>query len=329
MAKTKVGTVVSWEQTTPLLAVFHLMPEQGAQFPAYKAGQYIALRRDDCLLTKKVVGDGGKVEYVPHLDDQGKQKRGPVTHSYSIASAPFETIQNKYLEFYVILEKNEKGVPGRLTESLFRMRPDADNKLIYYDIITGVFTLDKRAEGADTVIFVGTGTGVAPFVSMIKQLNFEASQRGKGGGTRYILVHANRTLEELDYFKEMTAIEAEKRLNFTYIPSVSRPTERDKNNAKMGKGRANNVLRRMFGMPLKEEQDVIDAEAQKGDVAKAKAALERTIKPILPESIKSEEFQRSLNPSNAVVMTCGNVYLMEDIKTIAEANGIRFEKEDW
>jgi hypothetical protein len=30
-----------------------------------------------------------------------------------------------------------------------------------------------------------------------------------------------------------------------------------------------------------------------------------------------------------VVLTCGNPYLMADIKFIAETNGMRFEKEDW
>ena len=328
MAKTKVGTIGSWHQSTPLLAIFHLMPEEGAQFPPYKAGQYIALRRDDCLLTKKAVCEGGKVEYVPNLDDQGNQKRGPVTHSYSISSAPFETIQNKSLEIYIILEKNDKGVPGRLTESMFRMDPKGDNKMAYYDIITGVFTLDKRAVGCRNVIFVGTGTGVAPFASMIKQLDFEASQ-GKRDEVHYIMLHTNRTYEELDYYEKMSAIEAANRFNFTYIPTVSRPTQRDVDDLRMGKGRANNVLRRIFDMPTKEEQDLKDVKARKEDPAKAKAALERTVKPVLPEQISAKELQASMNTSDTVIMTCGNVFLMEDIKTIADANHIRFEKEDW
>ena len=67
------------------------MPEGVSKFPSYKAGQYMALQRNDCRLTKKVVGDGKKVEYTTVLDAQGVPKRGVVTHSYSIASAPFET----------------------------------------------------------------------------------------------------------------------------------------------------------------------------------------------------------------------------------------------
>ena len=94
-----------------------------------------------------------KVEYLTVLDTQGIPKRGAVTHSYSIASAPFETEEKGYLEFYVILEIDEKGVKGRLTESMFRMSPDADNKMVYYEKIAGDFTLDKRAAGFEECDF--------------------------------------------------------------------------------------------------------------------------------------------------------------------------------
>ena len=327
MAKTNIGTVVHFDKTSPLLAIFHLMPHNGSRFPDYKAGQYIALRRNDCRLTKKIIAPDKKVTYLPNLDENGKQKRGPVTHSYSIASAPFETSQNAYLEFYVILEKDEKGEPGRLTESMFRMDPQGDNQLVYFDRITGDFTLDKRAPGFKNVLLVGTGTGVAPFVSMIKQLHFEASQ-GKDQGVKYTLVHANRTYEELDYYKELSAMEADERFDFVYLSSVSRPTPRDHSDSTMGKGRANNLLRHIFDMPLKEEQDLRDA-AGEGDVAKAKAALERTVRPVLPERFSRKELQERIEPAHSVIMTCGNPFVMADIKTIADAVHIRFEKEDW
>lgn len=303
------------------------MPEEGSLFPDYKAGQYIALRRNDCRLTKKEISPDKKVSYLPVLDENGNQKKGPVTHSYSIASAPFETSLNRHLEFYVILEKDEKGEPGRLTESMFRMDPQGDNQLIYYDRITGDFTLDKRAEGVQNVLLVGTGTGVAPFVSMIKQLHFEACQ-GKDRGVKYTLVHANRTYEELDYHKELSTMEAAERFDFIYLPSVSRPTPRDYNDPKIGKGRANNLLRHIFDMPLKEEQDLQEATRER-DVSKAKAALERTVRPVLPQRFSRKGLQERIEPAHSVIMTCGNPFFMADIKTIADAVHIRFEKEDW
>jgi ferredoxin-NADP reductase len=310
-----------------VLAVFRLWPEAGSKFPPYKGGQYMALQRNDCRLTKKVVKDGGKVEYATVLDADGKPKRGPVTHSYSICSAPFETEQNGWLEFYVILEM-EGGVPGRLTESMFRMKQGADDKMVYYEKIAGDFTLDKRAAGFKNVILVGTGTGLAPFRSMVKQLDFEAGA-GKRDGVRYTLLHTNRTYEELDYYQELLDIEAAGRFDFVYVPSVSRPTQRDLDDPKLGQGRANNVLRHLLELPIKEQQDLDEIAAQGGDTAKAKAALDKTIKPALPKKFSLDGLRNRFDPSSTVVITCGNPWSMEDIKYAAEKRGMRFEKEDW
>jgi ferredoxin/flavodoxin---NADP+ reductase len=328
MAEKKIGTVNHWRYSSDILAVFRLFPEGASRFPGYKAGQYMALQRNDCRLTKKVVGDGRKVEYPNVLDPQGNPKRGAVTHSYSIASAPFETEEKGYLEFYVILEIDEKGVKGRLTESMFRMSPDADNKMVYYEKIAGDFTLDKRAAGSKNVILVGTGTGLAPFISMAKQLDFEAKS-GASNAVKYTLLHTNRTYEELDYYQDLLDIEAAQRFDFVYVPSVSRPTQRDWDDPKLGRGRANNMLRYLLGMPLKEEQDLQQAMGNGGDVAKAKALLEKTIKPALPKHLTSETLRARMDPTTSVVITCGNPWSMEDIKYAAETTGMRFEKEDW
>jgi ferredoxin-NADP reductase len=327
MADKKIGTVTDWKYSSDVLAIFRFMPEAGSKFPTYKAGQYMALQRNDCRLTKKIVKDGGKVEYVTVLDDQGKPKRGPVTHSYSICSAPFETEQKSWLEFYVILEV-EGGVPGRLTESMFRMKPGGDDKMVYYEKIAGDFTLDKRAAGFKNVILVGTGTGLAPFRSMVKQIDFEAAS-GKNDGVKYTLLHTNRTYEELDYYQELLEIEAAGHFDFVYVPSVSRPTARDVSDPKLGQGRANNVLRYLLDLSIKEQQDLDEIAAKGGDTAKAKAVLEKTVKPTLPKKVSRAALRSRFDPSSTVVVTCGNPWSMEDIKYAAEARGMKFEKEDW
>ena len=150
------------------------------------------------------------------------QKRGPVTHSYSISSAPFETQRDGHLELYVVLEEDEWGYGGRLADSLFHIRTLVDDKVGYVDRIVGDFTLDKRARGFRNVVMVGTGTGLAPFAAMIKQLHHEAGE-GKRDAERYTLFHANRTPEELAYHKELLFIQAAGSFDFTYVPSVSRP----------------------------------------------------------------------------------------------------------
>ncbi|MCZ6774868.1 MAG: hypothetical protein O7D34_00245 [Ignavibacteria bacterium] len=328
MAQKKAGTVVYRNNLSPILAIYRLIPESGSKFPDYHPGQYIALRREDCKLTKKIQGPDGQPHYVPDLDEFRNQRRGAVTHSYSISSAPFETIQKGFLEFYVILEMHEGGIPGRLSESLFQVDPQQDNKIIYFDKITGDFRLEKRASGFENVVLVGTGSGLAPFASMIKELHFDATQ-GKRDGVKYTLFHANRGYQELGYHRELCEIKASQRFDFLYVASISRPSPQDLNDAKLGRGRANNLLRYVFEMPLKEEQDLKEASARGEDTAKAKAMLDRTVKPELPQHISREMLLERMPPERTVIMCCGNPLSMTDVKYIADANRIQFEKEDW
>lgn len=328
MAERRTGIVVYARQSSPILSIFRLMPEAGSSFPDYKAGQYIALRREDCRLTRRVVGADGLPHFVPDLDEAGRQKRGPITHSYSISSAPCETKEKGFLEFYVVLERDEHGDPGRLTESLFRVHPSEDESVGYVSRIVGDFTLDKRAAGFKSVLLVGTGTGLAPFVSMIKQLAFETS-RGTRPDVRYTLLHTNRTREEMAYHEEMAAIEAGRRFDFLYLPSVSRPSPVDLEDPRLGRGRANNLLRHLFDMPLKEQEELEEAASNGKALAAARDALERMTRPVLPRHVSREELRRRLDPAHTVILTCGNAQVMADIKRIADVNGIRFEKEDW
>jgi ferredoxin-NADP reductase len=327
MAERKTGTVVHWQHLSPALSIFRLMPEEGSSFPEYKAGQYIALRREDCRLTKRVLGEDGKHHYVPDVDEARNRKFGPVTHSYSISSAPFETARDRYLEFYVVLETGACDEPGRLTESLFRIHPGEDDKVGYVNRIVGDFTLDKRTVGARSVVFVGTGTGLAPFAAMVKQLDFEAGQ-GRGTDLRYTVFHANRTREELAYHDDLLAAEAARRIDFVYVPSVSRPTPQDREDTSLGTGRGNNVLRHVFGMPLKEEDELRQAEGGP-DAARAAAALEKAVRPVLPRHVSREALLARFDPAETVILTCGNPLAMADIKYIADTNRIRYEKEDW
>ena len=304
------------------------MPENGSRFPDYVAGQYIALRRDRCRLTKRSVGPDARACYVPDLDESGQPKLGPVTHSYSIASAPFETREDGCLEFYVVLEKDEHGTLGRLSSSFFEMESFSDGKVTYVNRITGNFTLEKTAAGFNSVLLVGTGTGVAPFVSMIKQLHHEAS-RGHVTPVQYTLLHTNRTFEELAYHKELLDIEASQCFDFLYLASVSRPTERDIGDPQLGRGRANNLLRHLFGMSLKEEEDVAATITHGADPSRARAALENVVAPALPSHVSRSELRKRFESSRLILLTCGNPSSMEDIQYVADTHRIPFEKEDW
>ena len=328
MAERKVGKVIYRQAFSPILELFRIVPEDGSPFPDYKPGQYIALSRENCRITKKVLGEKGETRYLYDHDEEGKPKRGSVTHSYSISSAPFETKQKGYLEFYVVLEMVETEMPGRLSESLFHLDPETDNKILFMNKITGEFTLDKRAFGFQNIVMVGTGTGLAPFASMVKQLYFEAME-GNRHDARVTLFHANRSLDELGYHQELLSIEASRRLDFVYVPSVSRPTSRDNDDSGLGKGRAGNILRHVLRMPLKEEEDLRRSMESGGDIPATKKNLDKTVKPILPSHIQREMLLERMEPGKTVILTCGNPAVMDDIKVISATNNIRFEKEDW
>jgi ferredoxin-NADP reductase len=328
MATQKQGTIVHWQSLSPILAIFRLAPENGSRFPGYVPGQYIALRRENCRLTRRTTDPEGNVSYAPDLDESGVPRYGSVTHSYSITSSPSETLQHVWLEFYVVLEKGESQYPGRFTESLFRDQPDGDRRLTYFDRITGDFILEKRGAGFSSVLLVGTGTGLAPFRSMIRQLHDEALA-GKKSNVRYTLVHANRTLEELAYHQELCEIEASRSFDFVYVPSVSRPSPNDLNDPTLGKGRANNLLRRLFDMPLKEEEAQTTTSSGSSGATQTQPAVAHVVRPVFPKSHPARELRERFDSSSTVVLTCGNPAAMADIQAIASANQLRFEKEDW
>ncbi len=317
MVEKKIGSAIYRRDLSPVLAIFRLVPATGDAFPPYRAGQYIALRRENCRMTKKITRTDGRVEYHPDLDEHGDIRRGPVTHSYSLSSAPYETAVHGYLEFYVILQMHETGVPGRLSESLFQLDPVEDNHIEYYSRIAGEFTLDRVASGFRNVVMIGTGTGLAPFASMIKQLRHDATS-ASNDRTCYTLFHTNRGFSVLGYHTELAAIERERCIDFVYVPTISRPGDHDPSGGHVGRGRANNVLRHVLGMPLKEEEEDSSDEQ-----------LRRLVHPLLPSHVTREQLLGRMKPSETVILTCGNPELMHDIQHVATVHGMRCEQEEW
>jgi hypothetical protein len=89
------------------------------------------------------------------------------------------------------------------------------------------------------------------------------------------------------------------------------------------------VLRYLLELPIKEQEDLDEIASKGGDTAKAKAALDKTVKPTLAKKFSREALRNRFDPSSTVVITCGNPWSMEDIKYAAEKRGMKFEKEDW
>jgi ferredoxin-NADP reductase len=324
MPEIRTGTILEWRQLSPVLARFRLAHEDGYPFPSYEAGQYMALRREDCRLTRRVAGPDGRPRYLPDLDETGRQKRGPVTHVYSLASAPFQTEAEGHVEFLVVLEL--ASTLGRFTESLFDMNPRQGSPMRYVERIVGDFTLARRRGDATHVVMVATGTGIAPLVSMVRQVDHDAV-----AGRPVVpvtLFYANRTWPELAFHAELQGIAAAGHFDFTYVPSVSRPGDEQGREA-VGRGRATNVFRRTLGLPMAEEEALEEARRRGEDTSALEEAAARAVAPQLPPHVDPAALRSRMAPDTTVVLMCGNFLAMNDIRRAGESVGLRVEQEEW
>jgi ferredoxin--NADP+ reductase len=116
------------------------------------------------------------------------------------------------LEFFVVLIEE-----GKLTPRLWDI--GVGGRLWMDSVVKGDFTLDSVPDGKDLVMF-STGTGIAPFVSMLR--TFQGTQRWR----RFVMVNGVRRVIDLGYRDELEQL-AKDDPNFCYIPLISRPTEED------------------------------------------------------------------------------------------------------
>lgn len=328
MAGLRTGTVVHREVVSEALFRFRLAPESGCRFPDYEAGQAIALRLDDCKLTRRTgVAPDGKPVCEPERDPWGRQTVGPVTQFYSMASAPADTAEHGRLEFLVAVEHGVHGLSGRLGELLFgsdAADAPAGGEVGYQDRVAGSFTLAARTEGAESVLMVGTGAGVAPFLSMVRELRAR-----DGDGRRYTLIHTARTAAELACRVELSEVEASGRFDFLYVPTVSRPAADARSAGRdlgIGRGRAVNVVRHVYGLPAAEEEKQARAVS---DVTKTAAdlALERLVRPVLPAAVNAAELAARVAPGETVLLACGNPASVADLESTARRRQVRFGRE--
>ena len=172
---------------------------------------------------------------------------------------------------------------------------------------------------------VGTGTGVTPFVSMVRELR----ARDDGGeGRRYTLIHTARTEAELACRAELFEIEAAGRFDFQYLPTVSRRAGTAGMDPRIGLGRACNVVRYVYGLPTAEEEKQAQARSEVTRVA-ADAALERLVHPQLPAHVNVAELAARLAADETVLLACGNPASLADVESTAKRRQVRFERDAW
>jgi ferredoxin-NADP reductase len=148
--------------------------------------------------------------------------RDGVERAYSIVSAPYEPT----LEIFVEL------VPeGELTPRMWQMQ--VGDTMSIRPRPKGIFLLDARVHHH---LMVATVTGVAPYVSIIRQY----LHQGEQGHTFCVLLGASYQ-DELTYDQELSRLAAEYPDTVKFVPTVSRPDE-DRNSSWPGEGGRVNAI---------------------------------------------------------------------------------------
>lgn len=159
--------------------------------PSYIAGQFVNLGLE------------------PRSPDLASGKSNLVKRPYSVSSVPGEAS----VEFFVRLVDE-----GALTPELFRC--GVGDPLWMDERFLGKFTLEMLPESpapADRdVVMVSTGTGLAPFMSMLRA-NLAARP-----WRRLVMINGVRIESDLGYREELESLDREQDW-FTYLPVLSRP----------------------------------------------------------------------------------------------------------
>ena len=189
------ATVIGREEINPQLVILRVRPD--AELFEFRPGQFGVLG----LLGSAPRVEESTPEDVPSAPDK------IIRRAYSIASA---SVERRYVEFYLTLITS-----GQLTPRLFALQHGS--RVFLGPKASGVFTLDRVAP-EKAVVLIATGTGLAPYVSMLRTLLVNDDRR------RFVVLHGARYSWDLGYRGELESL-ARLRSNFTYIPSITRPDQ--------------------------------------------------------------------------------------------------------
>lgn len=160
------ATIVNRVDLTKDLIFLQIKPDHGV--PEFSPGQYVALGLPDNPASEKV-----KL----------------LKRAYSIGSPPSE---KNHLEFYIAILPE-----GEFTPKLVAIKPG--DRIFVAPKITGTFTL-KNAPPDANLVLVSTGTGIAPFMAMLR------TNSTWTGREQITIVHGVRYETDLAYADEIQAL---------------------------------------------------------------------------------------------------------------------------
>ncbi|MFN8256091.1 MAG: ferredoxin--NADP reductase [Bacteroidales bacterium] len=179
-------------QVSPIMKIIRIKPD-GWQLPEYKPGQFIAL------------GLYASAPRCPEATQEHTQLEPDklIKRAYSIASS--STFD--FIEFYITLVHS-----GSLTPRIFNLK--IGDKIWLGKKATGMFTLEE-VESSQNIVLVATGTGVAPYMSMLRT---DALSR-KGN---IMVIHGAANSWDLGYSSELNLLDSIFP-NFFYHPTITEP----------------------------------------------------------------------------------------------------------
>ena len=261
------ATVIGREQINPQLLILRVEPDT-AMFD-FKPGQFAVL---GLLGSEPRVAEAASEELVPEPDKM-------IRRAYSIASS---SVERRYVEFYLTLITS-----GQLTPRLFALKHGS--RLFLGPKASGLFTLD-RVPPDKAVVLIATGTGLAPYLSMLRTMLVNETQR------RFVVLHGARFGWDLGYRGELESL-ARLRPNFTYIPSITRPDQDPHFHGRTGRVQAlveQEVVEKESGVALDPAQADVFLCGNPDMVKAVKVTLEargfKADQPGKPGTIHVEEY---------------------------------------
>jgi ferredoxin/flavodoxin---NADP+ reductase len=190
------AVVVAKLSLTPDLFILKVKPDKA--MAEFTPGQYVLLGISSNVPRR----EGSPPEFKESKADR------MVMRAYSIASAGHEP---GLLEFYISVVSN-----GALTPRLVSLQPG--DRVMVGDKIRGFFTLDTVPKEHKTVVLAATGTGLAPYVSMMRRHAVQPYP------FRFVILHGAPRSWELGYLDELR-LQSRHLPRVLYVPSITRTKE--------------------------------------------------------------------------------------------------------
>ena len=151
-------------EVAPGLIILRVVPE-GWPVPDFKPGQFAVLG----------LPGTAKRDAFSHPEPELADAEKLIKRAYSIASS---SVAKVYMEFYIAMVAS-----GILTPRLFAL--ENGDRVWLSPKVTGMFTMDQV--GTDRhIVLIGTGTGVAPYMSMLR------THLTAGGPRRFAVIQGAR-----------------------------------------------------------------------------------------------------------------------------------------